>query len=711
MLRTFRVGLRVSRAIREAGPRSGRGWIGRADKSRSFAVGGVRRQVETTSQAKDEVTQAEEAVPSPQPTHSTTISSQSNAFAQTLPVVCPGCGALSQTVVPESAGFYTERKKRRLKVREEQDTIFAEAMGRLAGQEGVVPTPIPETMDENNGSNTVPICDRCHALRYQSKGTSILHPSMQSIQAIIESSPHTSNHIYHVLDAADFPLSLIPNLTEALRMPKLRTQNRRSKTRTYTHGRQADVSFIITRADLLAPQKEQVDRLMPYLQDVLRDALGRTGRNVRLGSLRCVSAKRGWWTPHVKREIWERGGAGWVVGKVNVGKSALFDVVFPKGGEGKSKPLPMPRGLDPQTQRELDEAAHRAREVMMPEGELDAVNHSTASASYSPSVEPQIEQLSQTTETISEDDGLEDEDTNLLPPAQPETAYPTMPLVSSLPGTTASPIRIPYGKGRGELIDLPGIQRSSLETHVQPEHHSSLVMKSRVTPEQNVLKPGQSLLLGGIIRIKPQLAEGENLIFLAYNFTPLRPHVTGNDKAIAIQTGLTKVEGPDGELVEGPYTGTVENIGTEKAKGRIKSAGVFKLEWDVTKRRTGPLTDSTAGKQKAENLPFVVYSADILIEGVGWVELACQVRSRRQSLIRDALDQADQHVRPTVEVFTPKGKFIAVRKPMCAWLLGGPKKVAKHLQRQRPRMSMSMHRRKEGGRLGGRAPAGEGMPA
>lgn len=708
MLRTLRVGLRASSTFgdaRLATKAAGR-WIGWAGKSRSFAVGGKRR-IETTPQARNEALAGEQTVTSPQPTHISTIPNQSNTFAQSLPVVCPGCGAFSQTVVPEAAGFYTERKKRRIKARDEQDAIFAEAMGRLSAQEGAPPLPPAEAAESNGSSNAIPICDRCHALLYQSKGTSILHPSMQSIQAIIESSPHTSNHIYHVLDAADFPLSLIPNLIDALRLPKLRTQNRRSKTRTYTHGRQADVSFIITRADLLAPQKEQVDRLMPYLQDVLRDALGRTGKNVRLGSLRCVSAKRGWWTPHVKREIWERGGAGWVVGKVNVGKSALFDVVFPKGGEGSSKALPIP-GLDLQAQRELDEATSRAKEIMMPGEGRDAVDHSRASATYSPAVEQ--ERVSQTTETVSEEEGLEDEEVDLLPPAQPETAYPAMPLVSSLPGTTASPIRVPYGKGRGELIDLPGIQRSSLETHVLPEHHSSLVMKSRVTPEQKVLKPGQSLLLGGIIRIKPVLAEGEDLIFLAYNFTPLRPHVTGNEKATAIQTGLAKIEGPDGELVEGPYTGAVENIGTEKAKGRIKSAGVFKLEWDVTKRRAGPLTDRTAGKQKVENLPFVVYSADILVEGVGWVELACQVRSRRQSLLRDAF-RADEEKRPQVEVFTPKGKFIAVRRPMCAWLLGGPKKVAKHLQRKRPRMSMSMHRRKEGGRLGGRSSRDDGTPA
>lgn len=91
----------------------------------------------------------------------------------------------------------------------------------------------------------------------------------------------------------------------------------------------------------------------------------------------------------------------------------------------------------------------------------------------------------------------ETEDASLLPPAQPETPYPRMPLVSSLPGTTASPIRIPFGNNKGELIDLPGIYRSSFETSILPQHRKTLIMESRVVPEQYVVKPGQSLLLGG----------------------------------------------------------------------------------------------------------------------------------------------------------------------------------------------------------------------
>ncbi|CAK4034281.1 Hypothetical predicted protein [Lecanosticta acicola] len=632
-------------------------------------------------------------------------------FAKALPVVCPGCGALSQTVEPDAPGFYRPKQRRAKKLqRQQEDAIYQQAMARLAPSDGVQPG-VKALEQPEQPEETPTICNRCHDLLYQSKGHSILHPAMESIRDIIESSPHRYNHIYHVLDAADFPMSLIPNLMTSLELPRLRTQNRRSKARSFVNGRVADVSFIIARSDLLAPQKEQVDRMMPQLQEILRDALGRSGRRVRLGNVKCVSAKRGWWTPMVKQEIWRRGGAGWVVGKVNVGKSALFEVVFPKGKsqtgveDARIKALREAGSTDEEIEnaRVANEVFDGARSVILPDpvsrdAGLEALNEPLKTAiedqqdaqdALFPNEHREFDQ-----EEILEDDDDGDDSSELLPPAQPETQYPQMPVVSALPGTTASPIRIPYGNGRGELIDLPGIQRSSLETHVRPEHRSSLVMKSRVVPEQHTIKPGGSLLIGGIIRITPKT---EDLIFLACPFTPLRPHVSSTQKANAIQTGTQE----DGTA----YTGSVENIATDAAKSRMRSAGTFRLEWDVTKIRAGPVTDKTAGKQKAENLPYIVYGADILIEGVGWVELTCQVRNRRQSLITDATSahvsadgerQADS--RPEVEVFTPKGKFIGVRRPLNAWLAGGPKKVAKHKERSRPRATISMHRRREGGR-------------
>ena len=672
------------------------------------------------------------------------------------PIACPGCGALSQTVDPTIAGYYDstiKTRKSRTNNTNEDDVLKAAIESGAAALAGLTADHTTTKMSQAIDL-AIPVCSRCHDLLHQSRGTSIIHPSMQSIRQIIEDSPHKHNHIYHVLDAADFPMSLIPNLQHALRLPNLRAHNRRAKTVRYTRGRIADVSFIITRADLLAPKKEQVDRLLPYLREVLRDALGRAGRNVRLGNVRCVSARRGWWTIQVKEEIWGRGGAGWMVGKVNVGKSALFEGVFPKG-RNQSQQLdvrrmqqersrlenPSIRGSLTKTDNSWDgvEARSSKPEVLedMGQGPEDDAPSSPTLAHESLAIDGkttnEMNPFSESRESFThkdenhtsldsnersprvfepescirnlekdEDEDYQDEDigTSLLPPLQKETAYPQMPIVSSLPGTTASPIRVPFGNGKGELIDLPGVERSSLSELVRPQFHRDLLMKSRVKPEKYTIKPGQSLLIGGMFRITPKT---EDLVVMAYPFVPLYSHVTSTAKAIGIQTGF----GPDGE----PYSGTVQSVSTEEAKQHIRQAGTYRLQHDVTKSHTGPLTDPVAGKQKASNLPFIVYSSDILFEGLGWIELVCQVRKRRQTLLSDSFMDAFSEVQfdspdtvksagskiPEVEIWSPEGKFVGIRRPMNAWLVNGPKKVAASKHRARPRQSISMQRRREGG--------------
>ncbi len=636
-------------------------------------------------------------------------------LAKQLPVVCPGCGAPSQNVDEDAAGYYGSRRAtkaaQKKSAEHEEDAVFQNALkSGLLGSSAAQASPTAE-------SPSTPICDRCHYLLYQSKGESIIHPSMQSIQQIIEESPHKHNHIYHVLDAADFPMSLIPNLVSALKLPRLRTQNRRSKSMHFVRGRVAEVSFIITRSDLLAPKKEQVDAMLPYLREVLREALGRQGRGVRLGNVRCVSAQRGWWTKTVKEEIYGRGGAGWVVGKVNVGKSALFETVFPKGRNQEDVNI---RGLRQREESAVlvpgsaGQAPSRSDHQVTPDGlvslpsELDDPP-AAETRLFNPDgfQESELQLSGRSVEEVKEDEVIFD-DASLLPPAQPETAFPRMPIVSSLPGTTASPIRIPFGNGKGELIDLPGVHRSDLDTLVDQEHRGDLIMKSRLAPEQLTIKPGQSLLLGGLIRITPKT---DTLITLAYPFVPLHPHVTSTYRAIGIQTGTH----PDGE----PYTGTVSTIATPSAKAKMAHAGTFPLEWDVTKRRSGPLTTAAAGKQKAANLPFTIWGADMLVEGVGWVEITCQVRRRRPSFVSkpviDAFSpfgsESDEAAGsenndsvsgvPEIDVYSPEGKYVAVRRPMNAWVVAGPKQLPKHKRRGRGRMSINFEKRKEGGRRGG----------
>lgn len=479
-------------------------------------------------------------------------------------------------------------------------------------------------------STQTPICNRCHDLLHHNAGAPIEHPTLQSIHEIISESPHKYNHIYHVLDAADFPLSLISQLQRYLSLSRQRSRNRRAKTTRFYHGRKAELSFIITRSDLLAPKKEQVDALMPYLIEVLRDALGSSAKDVRLGNVHCVSSKRGWWTANLKEDIWNRGGGGWMVGKVNVGKSNLFECVFPKGRNEKVNS----RGT--LLRSEIRSGAGKPR---IP----------------APELKPDLEH-----DILKEDE--------LLPPAPVEQNFPVMPVVSSLPGTTASPIRLPFGGGRGELIDLPGLRRSDLETYVADEHKSELVMQQRLKPKQYVLKPGQSLLLGNLIRITPK---SPGVTVLAYPYVPFPGHVTSTEKAVEIHTQRRD--------------SCIPSIVKPGVGGSMSTAGTFQMKWDVTKKRVGPLTAPMAVGLKAEVLPFKVYSMDLLIEGCGWVELVAQIRKRDLELLDIKNDPAFEGLFPAVEVFSPEGRHIGARQPMSAWLLGGRKRISTSI---RPRRCM-----------------------
>ena len=417
------------------------------------------------------------------------------------------------------------------------------------------------------------------------------------------------------------------------------------------------MSFIITRSDLLAPRKEQVDTLMPYLMEVLRKALGSHAESVRLGNVRCVSAKRGWWTREVKEDVWNRGGGGWMVGKVNVGKSNLFECVFPKGRREK---------LSSGSFEELTRAAsaqHQDEKAGEPDSLADLGSEGHKG-------------FSKIEERLRED--------SLLPPPPIETPFPLMPVVSSLPGTTASPIRLPFGGGKGELIDLPGLFRSDLENYVQDEHKLDLVMEHRPQAEQFVIKHGQSLLLGGLIRITPTTPD---VIVLAYPFVPLHGDVIPTDKAIDIHTQ--------------EQSGGTTSIAKPGIGGKMASAGTFNLKWDVTKKRAGPLTSRAAIGLNTQVLPFVVLSLDLLIEGCGWVELVAQVRKRALEARAASDGEFNLEGLPGVEVFSPEGRHIGAREPMSAWLLG-EKKPKRALRRPRQSMkgakkAVKLARRQSGG--------------
>lgn len=559
-----------------------------------------------------------------------------------LPATCPGCGALSQVTDAASPGHYTRSRKT-------VKTFLKASRTRASYAEGDEAAAIEDIVDESTPltpvSTSVPFCDRCHDLAHNFRGVSIAHPSVEDIADSIAESPHKHNHIYHVLDAADFPMSLIPSIHSSLTLAKPRSQNRRSQ---HQFTSRPTLSFIITRSDLLAPTKEKVDALMPYLQEVLRKSLGGPGTKMRLGNLHLVSAKRGWWTSAIKDEIWQRGGGSFMVGKFNVGKSALFEVLFPKGSG--------------------ERATVYAELVKQKAAEIP---------DYLP-------------------------ESLLLPPPQPEVPFPTLPLVSSLPGTTASPIRLSFGNRKGELIDMPGLDRGNLDQYVQDDHKLDLVMTNRPTVTQHTIKPGQSLLLGGgVVRITPVL-EGtdQDMVMLAYPFVPLEAHVTSTEKAIGTQqqerdSGIRSILAPD--------------VGAQ-----FQRAGTFSLETDVTKRHAGAMIRSGMSTSR---LPFRVYSTDLLIQGVGWVELVCQVRRRWQDhapireepsgdevihkapdsdlplfpkLFKPYTPQIDLEFNcPKVEVFTPNGENIGSRQAMGAWTMWKEGKIQRNRNLpSRPRRPM-----------------------
>ncbi|KAI0804958.1 hypothetical protein GGR55DRAFT_308751 [Xylaria sp. FL0064] len=628
----------------------------------------------------------------------TTVATTRSVPTRTLPRQCTGCGALSQTADPNQPGYFSLRRnavRRYLGMDgssgylRHEDQIYADALRQLDAEDleeqGVdvraLALSLPPVDSKPTAPPRKPLCDRCHFLLHNHTGESIYHPSIESIRDTLLESPYKYNHVYHVLDAADFPMSLVPKLSQLLDTMPLRSKNRRSRSARFYHDQSTEMSFVIARADLLAPTERQVDALFPYLREVLRDALGRVGDNVRLGNLMAVSAKRGWWTKELKEAIWKRGGAGWMLGKANVGKSQLFEAVFPKGRMNWPPP---------QHQITVDMVAKAKENPALP---VDETQGSERSDNIDPVEDSSLDEFS------------------LLPPAPKETQYPEMPLVSDLPGTTASPIRVPFGNGRGELIDLPGLERTRLEHHVRNEHRLSLLMRSRIVPEQLPLVPGQSLLLGGFIRITPR---DQKDTMLAYAFTPIKTHVCRTDKAISIQNQTGEVN--------------VENIALLGTGDLTKLAGSYELKWDVTKQRTGPLTRKSDVGLDVERLPYRVLSADILIEGVGWVEIVAQVRTkhlfapkarpeaevldadtgtgdnlsameRLEAIAEDAKKQRlpptlpteqekeDQPNWPIVDVYSPEGKFISCRRPMNGWMLNKPK-VKAASRRSRPRKSM-----------------------
>lgn len=298
-----------------------------------------------------------------------------------------------------------------------------------------------------------PVCARCHALVHHHYAPPLpSYPTLDTLTNLLLASPHETNHIYHLVDAADLPLSLVPQLRNHLytRLP-------REITRGLT------LSYVVTRADVLMRTEPQVRSLATWIKKVLKDALPAgekvEGRNEE-DRVHVVSARRGWGVGRIKMETRHREGGVWVVGAVNVGKSRLVREVWPEAGEAR-----VGSQEDAGEFNILPAAVEGEGEG---DGEVVGAGEDAQSKRQRRSIAVQVP-----------------------------------PTVSDIPGTTAAPIRVRFktagGAGKkafGELVDLPGLERwigfgdSGLLPFVRDDKRTAFGVEKLVRPTQHTIKPG-----------------------------------------------------------------------------------------------------------------------------------------------------------------------------------------------------------------------------
>ena len=366
-----------------------------------------------------------------------------------------------------------------------------------------IPTPDAPGPTHSQIDRPMPVCERCVQLKLHTKGLPNVelslkaYPDLNTLVELISESKHERNHIYHLIDAADYPLSLIPSLR-----PYLMQYLPPSKARRLT------VSYIVTRADLLMPKETQVTSLMTYWKSVMKAALppGETiegHRDPRGGTFRVISVRNGWSIELVKselskmvgekvkssdRRVKQREGGIWIVGKVNVGKSRFLREVVPRGSYTVLDKIVQPSVPLPK----------------LPDFDINSLSGQEKVQAFLKQLEenekaknPNITQ--QALDKILDTTRIRIVNTNLSVEELP-LAKPT---VSQVPGTTVNPIRVALrnpmvlGKNQGvcgEIIDLPGFERGSFLNFVRPECKKYVLMEERVDPLQYVVKPSKSLL-------------------------------------------------------------------------------------------------------------------------------------------------------------------------------------------------------------------------
>ena len=499
------------------------------------------------------------------------------------------------------------------------------------------------------------------------------------------------------------------------------------------------------------PKEEQVTSLMTYLKNILKDALP-PGEAIEDhhsswgGTFRVISIKNAWSIRRVKAEfshmaglklskvekgkVKNREGGIWVVGKVNVGKSRFVGEIVPEGSFTNLK--------------RVIETVSGPRASYSPEQETLTGEEKLKAFLKEVEVKERANNPETTKERLAKI--LEEAQIKIQNKELDQEELPLVsPTVSDVPGTTVAPVRVAFrhpgengrkGGVKGEIIDLPGMERGRFLDFVRPNIRRKVQMEYRVDPKQHVVKPGQSLLLAGLIMIQPKT---HDTVFMMYPYTALPTHVTATEKALEFMNHPDPEGCSDPVLYQhkpGPGTDFVEdeakastNSGTLEgasvlelqASGEgfiyrpqelrdkpvlaslpgtlphnIKSAGTFHLTYDVTRLRNPQLLGKTDAE--IELLPYKIYSIDILLEGIGWVEIVAQIRTHQ--LMMDVI--------PQVEIFSPLGKGVGSRKPMGADMLRlqGLKKIGKYGVRRTPtegRQRPSMKGQKKQSKINHRA--------
>ncbi|KAG0128873.1 hypothetical protein HOY82DRAFT_611589 [Tuber indicum] len=627
-----------------------------------------------------------------------------------IPDYCPGCGAPSQRRNPNLPGHYSRLTRRQrfgdLTIKSQkqhrEENIFYDTLERLKSQQD--PKTISQELREFLGttadeeSNIPPlVCGRCYGIRYHHRASELpAYPTLHTLTNLMQNSPHTQNHIYHLIDAADLPMSLQPGLREHLyqNLPK-----------PLRHG--LTISYVVTRADILMASQRQISSLMTYIKKRIKDALPEDEKvESVVDKIHVISVRNGWGVGRVKDEIRSRAGGVWIIGGINVGKSRFVKEMWPEGGESR-----------PVTREEAEECG------ILPEG---------GGGTGVKAVKEEVEKRQRKGRYEYSFDPLR-----------------IAPTVSDVPGTTAAPIKIAYqvsgrsGKVWGEMIDLPGFERwvgygkNGLLKYVRPELRTAVAMNKLVKRRQYTIKAGQSMILGGLIIITPRINSRGGQVVLATPFTNLPVHIASTYKS------LKWLEHPEPESVDHLYYPAPTTVPLPESlvpgkppkwsksstssppptaglplphhhkitsapnyKGtpprpeepfippllppHFASAGVVQITDDVTLQCNPRLS-----ARELNGLPYVILGRDVLLDGIGWVELNIQISKNQHFRMGGRVE---------VEVFTPEGRGVGSRVGMGAAMMREMEKVrSRECVRQRKPMKGDKKAAKMRARGGGEA--------